>query len=104
MSEPKNTPQYTKAPDTGVRVMPRPLPPQSAGRVPPPPVYSFENPPPRKQLRSEPVVGAEPGFYIVPRSMSPAELIGGGRWLEHSLKVTVVSGAVSLFTGKAYIE
>ncbi|BAP45504.1 putative uncharacterized protein [Pseudomonas sp. StFLB209] len=74
MTEPKTTPQYTKAPDTGLRVMPRPTTPQSAERVPPPPVYSFENPPPRQQLRPEPVVGAEPGFYILPRSMSPAEL------------------------------
>ncbi|WP_372439288.1 hypothetical protein, partial [Pandoraea sputorum] len=56
------------------RVMPRPTPPQSAESLPPPPVYSFENPPPRKLLRPEPAVGAEPGFYIVPRSMSPAEL------------------------------
>ncbi|MCO8168586.1 hypothetical protein NJC40_18145 [Pseudomonas sp. 21LCFQ02] len=74
MSEPKTTPQYTKAPDTGLRVMPRPTTPQSAESLPPPPVYSFENPPPRQQLRPEPAVGAEPGFYIVPRSMSPAEL------------------------------
>ncbi|BAP42761.1 putative uncharacterized protein [Pseudomonas sp. StFLB209] len=63
MSEPKTTPQYTKAPDTGLRVMPRPITPQSAESLPPPPVYSFENPPPRELLRPEPAVGAEPGFY-----------------------------------------
>ena len=52
--------------------LPQARPPISM--APYPPTYSFENPPPRESHRPAPVTAAEPGFYIVPRSVSAGEL------------------------------
>jgi hypothetical protein len=41
---------------------------------PSPPMYSFDNPPPRESHRPGPVAAAEPGFYVVQRSVSAGEL------------------------------
>ncbi|MNF67176.1 hypothetical protein D3C84_489820 [compost metagenome] len=41
---------------------------------PPPPTYSFDNPPARESHRPEPLAASEPGFYVVPRSVSAGEL------------------------------
>ena len=49
-----------------------PLP--QARSSPSQPVYSFDNPPPRESHRPEPAPTAEPGFYVVPHSMSAGQL------------------------------
>ncbi|WNW12878.1 hypothetical protein RRX38_17540 [Pseudomonas sp. DTU_2021_1001937_2_SI_NGA_ILE_001] len=78
MAEP-DSPQYTKLPNGGPRVMPLPLVIPDAHRLAQPdptpaPAPSFEKPAPRERLQPEPVADEEPGFYILPRSMTPAEL------------------------------
>lgn len=58
---------------------------------PPTPVYTYENPPPRERYQPEPVPAEEPGFYIVERSQSPAELY-------RSLFDAMPGSAMSLFS------
>lgn len=52
--------------------LPQARPPRAT--PPSPPTYSFVNPPPRESHRPDPVAAAEPGFYVVQRSVSAGEL------------------------------
>ncbi|WP_312452537.1 hypothetical protein [Stutzerimonas nitrititolerans] len=52
-----------------------PNPPRSSPATQPSPrVYGFDDQPPRERHRAEPASPVEPGFYVVPRSMTAAEL------------------------------
>lgn len=55
------------------RARPNNLPSVKA-KPPAPPIYTFDNPPPRESYRPAPTPAEEPGFYVVYRSMSRAQL------------------------------
>lgn len=84
MTDKTKTTTYNADSRTDPRGNPSPIPqllrpprsnyPEPDRPVLPPQDFSFDNQPPRELYRPEPVPPAEPGFYVVPRSMLAGEL------------------------------